>query len=77
MKKDKMELLFGELMGKSVCDVELWKKLFAEYDAVMDEKRKEQYLRVLRGTFDPESRRLLFVTWYQTYIQMRRPIYRA
>ncbi len=55
-----MELLIGELMGRSVCDVELWKKLFVEYGAVMDEKRREQYLHILRGTFDPESRRLLF-----------------
>lgn len=60
MKKDEMELLIGELMGESACDVNLWLTLFVEYGSAMDEERRKRYVRVLQGKFSPEDRRLLF-----------------
>ena len=58
--KDEMDLLIGELMGESAWDINLWHTLFLEYGSIIDEKRREQCLRVIKGMFGPEDRRLLF-----------------
>lgn len=58
--KHEMDLLIGELMSESSCDIDLWQTLFVEYGSIMDENKRAQCLRILQGLFEPEDRRHIF-----------------